>query len=361
VDGALTIPGTRALAEAAADWEALADATGAGPFVRPGWVDAWSQAFGDGREIHVLTAHRDGKPAGMLPVVTRRGALTSPTNWHTPAFGPVAADAGIAGELAAAAVERAGGRLDLSFLDPGDPFAHAVLDAARRRGRLVIARPVLRSPYVRLTGDFESYAATRPAKLRREIGRRRRRLAEHGAVEVTFTDGREDLQRLLDEGLAVEGSGWKTQQGTAISQDPATERFYRDVAAWAAARGWLDLGFVRVGGRAVAFSYAIVLHRTVHVVKVGFDPAFARYAVGTLLTSEAIERAFGRGMEVYDFLGAEDRYKLDWTDEVRERIRVQAFSRSPRGAAGFLAWRHGRPVARAVAAGVRSRARGNAR
>jgi CelD/BcsL family acetyltransferase involved in cellulose biosynthesis len=361
VAGALTIPGTRALAEAAAEWEALADATGAGPFVRPGWLEAWSRAFGGGRTIQVLTAERDGRLAGVLPVLPRRGALTSPTNWHTPAFGAIAEDEDVAGELAAAALARAGPRLDASFLGSDDSFTAALLDASRRSGRRVIARPVQRSPYLRLEGDFDSYAATRPSKLRREIGRRRRRLAEHGVVEVSFTDGREGLARLLDEGLAVEGSGWKTEQGTAIAQDPTTERFYREVAQWASERGWLDLGFVRVGGRAVAFSYMLVVHRVVHVVKVGFDPAYARYAVGTLLTSEAIERAFRRGMEVYDFLGAEDRYKLDWTDDVRERVRVQAFDRSARGTAGFLAWRHGRPAAARVLAAVRRRTLGATR
>jgi CelD/BcsL family acetyltransferase involved in cellulose biosynthesis len=85
------------------------------------------------------------------------------------------------------------------------------------------------------------------------------------------------------------------------------------------------------------------------VVKVGFDPEFSRYAVGTLLTREAIARAYEHGLAVYDFLGAEDRYKLDWTDTVRERIRVQAFARTPAGTAGYLAWRHGRPAAKRAA------------
>jgi CelD/BcsL family acetyltransferase involved in cellulose biosynthesis len=93
----------------------------------------------------------------------------------------------------------------------------------------------------------------------------------------------------------------------------------------------------------------------VHVVKVGFDPDFARFAVGTLLTHEAIGRAYEQGLEVYDFLGGEDRYKLDWTDDVRERVRVQAFSRSAPGAAGYLAWRHGRPLAQRTLAALRRR------
>ena len=342
------------LAEVAAEWDALADATGAGPFVRAGWFRAWSAAFGS-RAVTALTARRDGRLVGGLALVPARGALVSPTNWHTPAYGAVADDAAVAAALVREAASSGVARLDLSFLERADPVAQAVADVARETGRRLIARPVLRSPYLLLEGDFEAYEATRPSKFRREIGRRQKRLGEHGEVEVAFADGSEDLDALLDEGFAVEGSGWKTARGTAIAEDPAAERFYRDVAEWAAAAGWLQLGFVRVGGKAVAFSYSIVLGDTCHVVKVGFDPEYARYAVGKLLTREAIRRAYEGGLAVYDFLGGEDPYKLEWTEAVRERIRVQAFARGPVGTAGFLAWRHARPVAKRAVQWARER------
>jgi len=219
----------------------------------------------------------------------------------------------------------------------------------------VIARPVLRSPYVALDGDFESFEATLDSKFKREAKRRRRKLGEEGEVTVAFEDGRADLARLLDEGFAIERSGWKAERGTAIAQSAETDGFYREVAAWAAERGWLQLGFLRLDGRAIAFSYSLVLAGTVYVVKVGFDSELRRYAPGTILTREAIERAYSQGLRCYDFLGAEDRYKLDWTDDVRERVRVQAFGRTGRGMAEFAAWRYGRPAAKWAAAAVRER------
>jgi CelD/BcsL family acetyltransferase involved in cellulose biosynthesis len=175
-------------------------------------------------------------------------------------------------------------------------------------------------------------------------------------VTVAFEDGRHDLTRLLDEGFAVERSGWKAERGTAIAQSAQTDRFYRDVAAWAAERGWLQLGFLRVDGRAIAFNYSIVVAGTVNVVKVGFDSELRRYAPGTILTRAAIERAYAQGLRRYDFLGGDDRYKLDWTNDVRERVRVQAFGRTGRGIVGFAAWRYGRPAAKWAVAAVRERA-----
>jgi CelD/BcsL family acetyltransferase involved in cellulose biosynthesis len=349
------------IAAIADDWDALADAMDAGPFVRPGWFRAWASAFAPDAAPGALCVRRDGRLAGVLCVVSGRGAIKSPTNWHTPAYGPVACDADAARELGRAAVERAPSVLDVSFLDPDGPFAQAALDAAGAGRRRVIARPVLRSPYVDLEGDFESFQATLDSKFKREAKRRRRKLEEEGQVTLSFEDGRTDLDRLLDEGFAVEHSGWKAERGTAIAQSPETDRFYRDVAAWAAERGWLQLGFVRLDGRPIAFAYSLVLAGTVHVVKVGFDAELRRYAPGTILTGAAIERAYEQGQARYDFLGAEDRYKLDWTDDVRERIRMQAFGRTGRGMAEFAAWRYGRPAAKWAVAAVKERAGRSAR
>ena len=345
------------LAAVADEWERLADATAAGPFVRPGWFEAWTRAFAGAATPVVVCARRGERLSGAVPVLRRRGRIQSPTNWHTPAYGAVAEDADAATSLARALAGLGPSVLDLSFLDPEEPFAAATLDAVSGGGRMLISRPVLRSPYVELEGDFEAYEATLDSKFKREAKRRRRKLGEEGEVTVAFEDGGADLGKLLDEGFAVEHSGWKAERGTAISQSPETERFYREVAAWAAGRGTLQLGYVRLDGRAIAFSYSIVLAGTVHVVKVGFDPDYRRYAPGTILTREAIARAFEQGLERYDFLGAEDRYKLDWTGQVRERVRVQAFGRTGRGLAGFAAWRYGRPAAKWAMAAVKDRAR----
>jgi len=343
------------IADVADEWERLAEATDAGPFVRPGWFEAWARAFGEGATPVALCLRRDARLAAVLCLVRGRGALRSPTNWHTPAYGPVACDGDAARALAHAVVESAPSVLDVSFLDPADPFADAVLECARDCRRRVIARPVLRSPYVALAGDFAAFEATLDSKFKREAKRRRRKLGEEGEVTVAFEDGRSDLGRLLDEGFAIEHSGWKAERGTAIAQSAETDRFYREVAAWAAERGWLQLGFLRLDGRAIAFNYSLVVSGIVHVVKVGFDAELRRYAPGTILTREAIERACSQGLSCYDFLGAEDRYKLDWTNDVRERIRVQAFGRTGRGMAEFAAWRYGRPAAKWAAAAVKER------
>jgi CelD/BcsL family acetyltransferase involved in cellulose biosynthesis len=332
-------------------WEevdALAESAGCDPFVRPGWVRLWLRSFGGAERLEIVTVRRNGELAAAVPLLRRaRGALVSPTNWHTPRFGPVATDDDAARELAAEVDRAAPAFVDVSFLDPASPFAAALRALP---GRTLIERPVLSSPYIALGKDLEGFESTLSSKFRREIRRRRRKLEEHGELTISFEDGSERLGALLDEGFAVEGSGWKTREGTAIASDPRTERFYRDVAGWAAESGWLQLGFLRLGDRCLAFSLSIVCGDAVYIVKVGFDPEWRKYAPGSLLTQATIERAHEHGLTRFDFLGGADAYKLDWTDAIGERVRIQAFGRTPYGLAAQAAWRWGRPAAKKAAA-----------
>jgi len=328
------------------DWDALAERLAVPPFMRSGWIVAWSRAFAPER-LAALTATRDGELVGLLPFTERRGVLSAPANWHTPVFGFLATDPDVSAALAMELVCRGRVRADLSFLDGADPNLADCRIAAQRARRPTVVRPVLHSPFVALADvDWETYRASLDRKARKDVERRRRRLDEQGAVSIEFGDGRTNLLRRLDEGFQLEGSGWKDEQGTAITSVPATHRFYTDIARWASERGWLLLAFLRLDGKPIAFDLCLESGGSTWVLKGGFDPAFRGFAPGMLLTYESLRRAFDRGMSSYELCGDDAPYKLVWTKTTRERVRFQAFSRSPRGRASHLAWTHGRSAAR---------------
>jgi hypothetical protein len=63
-----------------------------------------------------------------------------------------------------------------------------------------------------------------------------------------------------------------------------------------------------------------------------------------------IERAFQIGLSSYEFLGADEPWKLEWTDTVRERSLVQVFAPSLPGKADFAAFAYVRPLVKRVLA-----------
>lgn len=333
-------------------WEALADARGAPPWLRPGWFTAWADAFGpvDWR-IHALEI--DGRLAGVAPLVRGRLGLMGAANWHTPEFALLAED-GAREALAEEVLARAPSSVSLSFVDRSGADLVAWEHAAAGRGYRVLARALERSPYIDLEGGWGAYENGLGRKRRAELRRRRRRLEELGPVSFEVADGRGgNLERLLAEGFAVEASGWKGERRSAIAAQPSTARFYRVLATWAAARGWLRLGFLRAGGRPIAFDFALEDGGVHALLKTGFRPELRHLGPGMLLRREMIHRAFGTGLERYDFLGADEPWKLEWTPSVRERSRVQAFGPSMVGHLGWSAYAHGRPLAKRLAATVR--------
>jgi CelD/BcsL family acetyltransferase involved in cellulose biosynthesis len=333
-----------AAAGAAAEWDGLADRVGGSPFMRPGWILAWDRAFGRG-ELELLVVRRDGRPAAILPVLRRGGALRSPTNWHSPPFEPLADDPAASAALATGLAEHARGWFDLSFLLPGDPFAHAVRTAAPR----VLERVVQSSPFLEPSGDWEEYLKTRSSSRQRNLRRLERRLGDQGEVKIEILDGTADLDRALTEGFRLEAGGWKGERGTAITSDAETEAFYREVAAWAAGRDELRLWFMRVGGKAVAFAYCIETNGKLYELKIGIDEEYRRYAPGILLTRARLEHVFKTGMQSYEFLGAPAPHKLEWADQAHDQVRIQGFLPGPRGAAGAALWKYGRPLAKRLA------------
>jgi CelD/BcsL family acetyltransferase involved in cellulose biosynthesis len=343
--GSLGVEEVLAPAQLAEAWDSLADRLEVAPFLRPGWIFAWSQAFARGH-LSLLTARRDGELVGVLPFVRRGGVVSAPANWHTPVFGYLAVDQDVTAALAERFVSSAPVRADLSFLDHCDPGVDACRGAAAHTGQRVVVRTILQSPYVEMAGgDWASYRSSLRRKTRKEVERQWRRLEEQGNVSFDVADGRSDLERLVEEGFRLEGSGWKEKQGSAIVSRPHTYRFYRDIVRWAAERGWLALAFLRLDGRAIAFDLCLQANGVVYVMKGGFDTRYRRFGPGMLLTHELLRRGFEQRLLSCEFLGEADPYKLVWTDTTRDRVRFQAFARSLRGQIDHFAWSRGRPTA----------------
>jgi CelD/BcsL family acetyltransferase involved in cellulose biosynthesis len=125
------------LASVHAEWDELADRLGAGPFVRPGWFEAWAGAFGK-RPLEVLAVREDGRLAGVLPLLGSRVSVAAPANWHTPVFGAVADSEAALDALAGALLGRGAARVDLAQVDALDPLLAALRRAARRSGHRTV-------------------------------------------------------------------------------------------------------------------------------------------------------------------------------------------------------------------------------
>jgi CelD/BcsL family acetyltransferase involved in cellulose biosynthesis len=345
-----------AIAPLAVDWDALVERTGAPPFARPGWLEAWWRAFGTGTPV-VAAVRRHRRLAGVLPLRRRGGVLASAANVHTPAFTLVAEDAAAAAELADWVVARRPRRVQVDYVDAADPGLGELCRAAGAARHRVLRMTVQRSPYARLAPG-EDVDRRLTAKAARNLRRNQRRLAEHGDVAFeTTTSAPDRLGPLLAEGFRLESSGWKADRGTAILSSDVTRRFYTDVARWAAQTQMLRLGFLRLDGRAIAFALGLRDASAFYLLKGGYEPRYRSFAPAKLLFRHLLGQSAAEGAERFEFLGTDEPWKLEWTRECHERLLVRTYAPTILGDAERVAetvyLRYGKPLARRALARVR--------
>ncbi len=328
-------------------WNDLALRQRAAPFLAPGWYEIWNRAFGERDELRFFTLSRGGELSAVVPLRIRRGRFRSPTNWHTPGFDVLSEDEAAASDLIEVILEQKPSLLEFRLVS-GRGRVCAVTPELTAAYGLGTRRVLLRSPIVHTDGDWDQYERGLSHNLRKDVHRRLRRLEESGDVELEITNGGDRLEELLWEGFAVEASGWKGRDGTAIASHPSTLGFYSDLARWAESRGELRLAFLRLDGRAIAFQFGLEAHGVHYALKAGYLEDESRFAPSKLQHHLLIERAFQSGLSSYSFLGASDAYKERWVNDWDELFAVQIFSRRPSGIGHWAVERYCRPVARRI-------------
>ncbi len=309
------------------EWNALVEVSGAMPFLRHECIRAWLFSFAPSSRLVILVS-RDaaGKLVAALPLVLERSLLcglparqlVSAANTHSSRFDLIALDPRAAGRaFLDYLVQRPGWDL-LRIIDVQEGgAAWQMYREAEGLGLPVGAWEGERSPYLAFPSSYEELLETKSPAFRANLRRRRRQLEKAGALSVERFTGIEGLAERLDEGFALERSGWKGKLGTAIAQDNRTRAFYTEVAKGAALHGYLSLFFLRLDGRPIAFHFGLIYDGVYSVPKLAYDEELRGASPGLVLLEEAIKDGISRGLRGYDFLGAEAEWKNKWSSSVR--------------------------------------------
>jgi len=318
------------------------------PFVGHDWLSTWWECFGSDEGLEILLAAEPGglgsdlgsELVGVAPLMRDRVRMHgievervgSAWNQHTPRLDL------LLGEEPEACCEAFWEHLEEGEWDvlqlpqlPDDSVASRVLaELAAARGFLVGKWRGSRAPYLTLDGSFADLEAKLAPKFRWRLRNVRRKAQALGAVDLEIVDGLAGLDEALSAGFALEAAAWKGEAGTAIDSDPRVESFYRLLAYRAALQGRLELHFLRVGGRRIAFGYCLRHRGTLFCLKGGYDPAYAHCSPCNLLIELVLRDAFARGVREYDFLGDTEPWKRAWTGQARPHHWLFAFRPSVR-------------------------------
>lgn len=280
-----------------ARWADLADhAAESNAFHAPAMLGAALDHLAAPGAVRLIEAMEDDRLIGLLPVaiMPRHGRLpiACATNWTHPHsfFGAPLIRAGYEGVAWNAFLEEldraswAPHFLHLSGLDAAGANAAALEAVCTYQGRA--RREIHRYDRALLRSDLSAdvYWETHiRAKKRKEIRRLQKRLAELGTVKERLLTDRADLAHWCGEFLALERSGWKGAEGTAMACSAAHTAFFR--AACAAAFDMGQLHFLRIDldGRAIAMLVNFRHLAGAFSFKIAFDEEMGRFSPGVLI------------------------------------------------------------------------------
>jgi CelD/BcsL family acetyltransferase involved in cellulose biosynthesis len=314
------------------------------PFLSHEWVRTWWECFGAGKELHIVLVRDGGELVGIAPLmrsderryglrVRRLGSLYNP---HTPRSGFIVAR-GAPGVVAAIWQHLFAARRDWDVLElcqhaGGSTTLEELPELAKADGFLTGLWQARGSPYLSISGTWDDYWRGLNAKHRSNLRNRIKRLGQLGEIGLEHVATAECLAGGLEDGFRLEAAAWKDRAGTAIASHPELRHFYRRLAESMAQRGRLDLQFLTVGGRRISFAYSLRYRNRLYLLKPGYDPDYAPYSPGNLLLWLVLREAFEQGVAEHDFLGVDDAWKREWTQEVRPHFWFHAFARTLRGA-----------------------------
>lgn len=175
--------------------------------------------------------------------------------------------------------------------------------AARYPGYIAGGRQDYRRHFIDMASGFESYMAQFSGKTRSTLRRKARKLADEtpGGYAITEHRSPAEIEAFLAAALPLSAKTYQARLLDAgLPGDPASRSAMLEAAEADRMRAFL----LHAGGQAVAYLCLPVTGHTLVYAHLGYDPAWARLSVGTVLQMDALERLF-----------AEQRYRwFDFTE-----------------------------------------------
>ncbi|HWB09041.1 MAG TPA: GNAT family N-acetyltransferase [Pirellulales bacterium] len=327
-------------------WKSLLASTpDASYFQSLDWLESYWRHYGQNQKLRVLVVRSGSDTVGILPLVvrsepTRLGearVLTYPLDHWGVFYGPIGRQPAAtltAGLQYIRSRPRDWDLLSLRWV-PRDGHDRG---RTQRAMRFVGWQPVEEveqlAPAVDLGGSWDEYWSSRDGRLRSNVARSERRLAEQGRLEYVRyrpsgaaygdADPRWDLYEAC---LRVARNTWQAGAATGNTLSHAkVEPFLRDAHAAAAHAGGLDLNLLFVAGRPAAFAYNYHYCGQVSGLRMGYDPAVSRHGSGTVLLKRMLQDSFDRGDRTFDLGPASFDWKKPWQTSVETSCRYTYFA-----------------------------------
>ncbi|MCW5965855.1 MAG: GNAT family N-acetyltransferase [Bryobacterales bacterium] len=321
----------------ATEWENLIRGSMAEVFSHPAWYNAYRVAEGI-REIGIVCARQNGELVGLLPLARCRNdyrGLFFPVvaPFARGDFQPPIIRPDLVAELLPQLLDKAiqhfkhPGTIWWPFIPNDDPSLPVLRDYFLRRGMPTFEETEV-APRLRVNGlSFAELEKTWSSNHRIDVRRRRKRLAETGAVSLWTPSTLEEAEALLSEFFEVHDEKWLSQGYPGKFQSPRARRLFTECLRRMWGRG-MYFTTVRCGDVHVSYHFGFLSGGWIQWYRPAYRSEYFGFSPGKIHVALLLEEACRNGWNGLDFLLGEEPYKQLWSNETGRAVSIWAGSSS---------------------------------
>ncbi|MGB6045688.1 MAG: GNAT family N-acetyltransferase [Pirellulales bacterium] len=154
--------------------------------------------------------------------------------------------------------------------------------------------------------DWEAYRKTWSRMHRRNMKRHARQLQQQGDLQLRVYSelADDDVAPLIERGFAVEDRSWKGRAGSSVLSSGVNLDYVKRQSMQLNAWKQLELVFLELDGKPIAFEWGWTAKGVYHATKVGYDESYAKWGPGQVLRYLMYEQFFADDIHTsIDFIG----------------------------------------------------------
>jgi CelD/BcsL family acetyltransferase involved in cellulose biosynthesis len=196
---------------------------------------------------------------------------------------------------------------------------------------LASGAPAAAGHAVTIDGDWRRFEAQRLHRAK-DSRRKRRRLAELGAVRFVIAGDPESARAILDALMAQKSEHYLSTRGVDGLDRPGYRAYFRAMTERFAPTGQAHLSALTMDGEIVAAHWGLVTRERFYCLMLSHrrDGSAAKYSPGRLLIEDLMQWCAGQGVYAVDFGFGEAPWK-DFLSDSQVPLRRAALARTPLG------------------------------
>lgn len=308
------------------------------------WLYSWWEIYGRGEKLSLLTVTDQGRTLGVAPLTVTKvigksgfvlNKLTFVGHGLTDYHDLLIADERREEVLRALIEFILNGRenwdaIHLRNIRGDSPNLPILREAFCDASLTCVDRSNIKCSYIPMDCGWTDYYGALSKNMKSDIRRRSNCLARTGKAEFVRLHEVDDVDNVMRTIKSIHVKCRQSKGETSWYTDERRYRFVSMILKRFSYRKWLDLVFLKLDGRIIAYYLGFLYDNVVYFWNTGFDPEFSQVSPGKLLLHYWIEDSFAEGCREFDFMVGEESYKSKWTSPVRQNYELFMFKNTVR-------------------------------